>query len=245
MGLTSDAGLYVFCIAAGPGGEADRSVYFDGMDRELLIIPYKDLFLAAAEVPLLLRPSKENLLLHQKIITSFMDGSEAVFPFSFGHIVHSLNEAEGLLKRLYPELQGILPSLKGRIEVGLKVIGKKEWLSQEYDKKVKPNKSTLYKDRIKQGELAERFFLSIRKQFDESIHQKLHDAADDSRQNDILTETMLLNGSYLIRREQETSFDELVSELYETFKAQAEFVYTGPWPPYNFINIHLKAEKSS
>ncbi|WP_241680325.1 GvpL/GvpF family gas vesicle protein [Metabacillus mangrovi] len=242
--MNTDKGLYVFCITSGPDFSG-RSIYFDGMDRELLVIPYNDLFLAAAEVPLLLRPSKENLLLHQKVITFLMEEREAVFPFSFGHIVQSVKQAESLLKRLYPELQHMLPSLRGRIEVGLKVIGKKEWLLQKLEQAVLPIQSPSYKERIKQGELAERFFLSLRNQFAESIHQKLHQAAEDSKQNGMLTETMLLNGSYLIKREQEGSFDELVAELYERFKDQADFIYTGPWPPYNFVQLHLKAEKSS
>jgi hypothetical protein len=51
---------------------------------------------------------------------------------------------------------------------------------------------------------------------------------------------MVLNAAFLIQREMEENFDTKVNELYEKFEDKLEFKYTGPWPPYNFVNIKLE-----
>ncbi|UZJ79589.1 GvpL/GvpF family gas vesicle protein [Fictibacillus sp. KU28468] len=244
--MAEKKGLYVFCIAQYKSSKSE-SIYFASRERELIFVPYQDMVLAAVEVPLNLRPSKENLLIHQKIIGSFLETSEAVFPFSFGHVVRSYQEAVSMLQRLYPQLKNMFPSIRGKIEVGLKVIGKKKWLLKKLGEAESGfhKRSISPKDRIKQGERAEQFFLTLRKEFDENLHKKLSSAADQSRLNSILTETMLLNASYLIKKEEEEAFDLLVDSLCEPWRDQADFVYTGPWPAYNFVEIRLQAEQSS
>ncbi|MCM3596041.1 GvpL/GvpF family gas vesicle protein [Metabacillus idriensis] len=247
MGVSSEKnGLYVFCIAENKSRKSE-SIYFAGKERDLIFLPYREMVLAAAVVPLNLRPLKENLLMHQKVIGSLLETSDTVFPFSFGHVIRSNKEAASLLQRLYPQLKNMSPLIRGKIEVGLKVIGKKDWLLKKLGEAQSglSGGPTSTKERIKLGEMAEHFFLKVRKQFDLNLHQKLSSAADQSRLNSILTETMLLNASYLIKKEEEAAFDRLVESLCEPLKDQADFIYTGPWPAYNFVDIRLKEEKSS
>ncbi|MDX8292129.1 GvpL/GvpF family gas vesicle protein [Metabacillus indicus] len=247
MGVIEDKnGLYVFCIAEKKSWKSE-SIYFAGKIRELIFLPYREMILVAAEVPLNLRPIKENLLMHQKVIGSFLKTSDAVFPFSFGHVVMSHREAASLLQRLYPQLKNMSPHIRGKIEVGLKVIGKKDWLLKMImeNQLVPLEQPTSMKERIKLGEMAEHFFVTLRKQFEVNFHQHLSLVAEQSRMNSILTETMLLNTSYLIKKEEETAFDHLVEKLCEPWKDQADFLYTGPWPAYNFVDISLHEEKSS
>jgi hypothetical protein len=54
---------------------------------------------------------------------------------------------------------------------------------------------------------------------------------------------MIMNAAFLVSRDKETAFDAKVKEvgvLYEMLN----FRYTGPWPPYNFVNIRLKLERA-
>jgi hypothetical protein len=55
---------------------------------------------------------------------------------------------------------------------------------------------------------------------------------------------MIMNAAFLVARDREAEFDVRVKEIgakYETLK----FKYTGPWPPYNFVNIRLKLERAT
>jgi hypothetical protein len=55
---------------------------------------------------------------------------------------------------------------------------------------------------------------------------------------------MLLNAAFLVDRGQERDFDERVKEVSRGYEGLLVFKYTGPWPPYNFVNIKLKLEKA-
>ena len=56
---------------------------------------------------------------------------------------------------------------------------------------------------------------------------------------------MILNAAFLVERTQERAFDDKVKEVEPSLRGLLTFKYTGPWPPYNFVNIKLKLEKAN
>jgi hypothetical protein len=64
-----------------------------------------------------------------------------------------------------------------------------------------------------------------------------------SRSNKPIGDRMILNAAFLVSRQQEAAFDARVKELGARFD-KLTFKYTGPWPPYNFVNIRLKLERA-
>ena len=54
---------------------------------------------------------------------------------------------------------------------------------------------------------------------------------------------MILNAAFLVSRDQEEEFDRRVKEI-GLQMPELTFKYTGPWPPYNFVNIRLKLERA-
>ena len=54
---------------------------------------------------------------------------------------------------------------------------------------------------------------------------------------------MIMNAAFLVSREQEQAFDAAVKEIGQQYD-KLTFKYTGPWPPYNFVNIRLKLERA-
>jgi len=56
---------------------------------------------------------------------------------------------------------------------------------------------------------------------------------------------MILNAAFLVERTQERLFDDKVKEVSRQYEELLTFKYTGPWPPYNFVNIKLKLEKAN
>ena len=43
--------------------------------------------------------------------------------------------------------------------------------------------------------------------------------------------------------DREAEFDAAVNSVAKKFGDRLNFKYTGPWPPYNFVNIRLKLER--
>jgi len=66
-----------------------------------------------------------------------------------------------------------------------------------------------------------------------------------SRSNKVIGDRMIMNAAFLVNRSAEKAFDEGVKELSRRYEHLLAFKYTGPWPPYNFVNIKLKLEKAN
>lgn len=251
--MAEDMGIYVFCCIQTDEEKIFGSIDFDGEERKIFTLHYKDAAMVAVEAPIkIYHPKKNNLMTHQKVISRVMDEESSVVPISFGNVFNSEEDTEVLLENLYPQLEKLFPEVRDKIEIGLKVIGKKEWLEEQIHKKdeVVKQKETVanksesagYFDRIQLGEMARDFFTKLQKEVEESIHVPLSKLSEASKSNETLGEKMLLNGAYLIDRDKEATFDERVNELHEHWKEYVDFKYTGPWPAYNFINIQLKVE---
>jgi len=57
--------------------------------------------------------------------------------------------------------------------------------------------------------------------------------------------TMILNAAFLVERARYPAFREAVGALIGEYGAKGlAFDFTGPWPPYNFVNIRLKLERA-
>ena len=76
------------------------------------------------------------------------------------------------------------------------------------------------------------------------VHEALKPVAVASRSNKPIGDRMILNAAFLVDRAQEQAFDERVKETSRKYEDVLSFKYSGPWPPYNFVNIKLKLEKA-
>ncbi|GAA0377658.1 gas vesicle protein GvpF [Bacillus horti] len=224
--------------------------------RRLVSIHYKDSALIAAEVPLsIYHPNKENLMIHHDVVSRIMAQNDTVIPISFGHVFKTREDVALLLESLYSQFAVLFPEIKGKVELGLKIIGKKEWLEKEIQKrpqfaKVKKTvngktKSAGYYDRIRLGEMAQNLIDELRRDVKSSLYESLKKLSAAAKANEPTSETMLLNAAFLIDCDQEESFDREVNEVYEKWKDRVEFKYTGPWAAYNFIQINLQIQAAT
>ncbi len=254
--MSEETGIYIFCGIQTKQEPDFGTFHFEGEDRSIFTIHYEDAAMVAAEVPMkIYHPNKDNLMMHQQVISSVMEKENVVIPISFGNVFHSKSDVLKLLESLYPQFSQLFPKVKGKIEVGLKVVGKKDWLEHEIHKNPQvqgkkqmvqeKSKNAGFYDRIQLGEMAQKFFKSIQEDVQSDIYEPLAGMAESAQVNEPIGEKMLLNAAYLIDQDQEEQFDEKVNELHEKWKDKVDFKYTGPWPAYNFINIQLKVEESS
>ncbi|WP_067726054.1 GvpL/GvpF family gas vesicle protein [Oceanobacillus damuensis] len=254
--MSEEQGIYVFCGIQTDQEQSFGTVHFEGEDREVYTVHYKDAAMVVTNVPMkIYHPSKDNLMMHQQVLSKVMETADTVVPISFGNMFHSEEDVVALAESLYPQLEKIFPQIKGKIEVGLKVVGKKDWLEKNINqneevmkkKQVVHSKSEAagYFDRIQLGEMAKNFFQALQNDIQTDIHDALTPLAEADQINDPIGEKMLLNAAYLIDRGKEAEFDEKVNELHDSWQDKVDFKYTGPWPAYNFINIKLKVEEPS
>ncbi len=75
------------------------------------------------------------------------------------------------------------------------------------------------------------------------IFERLRDVSVASRSNKPIGDRMIMNAAFLVSRRREHAFDVRVKEIGQQYD-KLTFKYTGPWPPYNFVNIRLKLERA-
>lgn len=84
----------------------------------------------------------------------------------------------------------------------------------------------------------------VKKELDEpdglakEILEPLSKVAVKTIQGDKFSDRLLLNNSFLVERKKFPEFSEKVGELEEKHP-ELKFLYTGPWPPYSFVNIKI------
>ena len=76
------------------------------------------------------------------------------------------------------------------------------------------------------------------------ILDRLRDVAVASRINKPIGDKMIMNAAFLVERDKTKAFDDQISEIAKKYENKLSFLYTGPWPPYNFVNIRLKLERA-
>ena len=85
--------------------------------------------------------------------------------------------------------------------------------------------------------LAERSISYVR-----DIYEALRGVCVASRDNQPIGDKMIMNAAFLVERQREKQFDNAVNKIAQKYGQRLKFKFTGPWPPYNFVNIRLKLE---
>lgn len=80
----------------------------------------------------------------------------------------------------------------------------------------------------------------------EAIREEVADRFDDHSlgavENDLFSDRLVVNRSYLVDREDREAFDTAVGE-FEDDHDELLVQYTGPWAPYNFVDIEIGAQR--
>lgn len=236
-------GKYIFCITE-PGPLA-------GMDEVgIHTIVYGGLAAAVRDSPLEApKPSRDDLVGHLRVIEQVM-ANRTVIPVEFGTIAASEEEVrEGLLASRYEELCDLLQYLKGKVELGLKILWREMGLifgeivaEQERIRALREWIATHPEAHTRQatieiGKMVAEALEEKQRREGGEILEALAPLAVDTRTGELLGEKMILNAAFLVEREREPEFDEKASRLGEERGQRLLFKYVGPVPPFNFVSL--------
>jgi hypothetical protein len=103
-------------------------------------------------------------------------------------------------------------------------------------------RGSTYFARMQYGRAVEAALETRSERYVNEIFEQLRSVSVASRANKPIGDRMILNAAFLVARDRETAFDAKVKEIGAHEKLT--FKYTGPWPPYNFVNVRLKLERA-
>jgi hypothetical protein len=247
-------GLYVYCIIRS-SEPRDFGPIGIGGEKRVYTVGYRELAAVVSDTPIrIYDPTRENVLAHEFVNETVMR-EHTVLPMSFGTIFRTGDDILELLRSTAKALEDVLEKMQGKIEFGLKVLWDRDKVIErieERDEEIQRLKqgiesgghSSTYFARMQLGRLVEGAIEDAANEFVRDIHDSLKPVAVASRTNKPIGDRMILNGAYLVDRSQEAEFDRVVKAMSQKYEELLSFKYTGPWPPYNFVNIKLRLERA-
>jgi hypothetical protein len=250
-----EGGKYVYCIIRLDSGRDFGNIGIgDGANR-VYTVHYKDLSAVVSDTPIVIYdPTRENVLAHEFVNETVMR-EHTVIPMSFGTVFRSEDDVGELLRSTYQAFSDVLDKMQDKIEFGLKVLWDRDKVIADLERSndeirrlkdeiTRNTQSSTYFARMQLGRLVEGALEDTGNSFVSDIHETLKEVAVASRSNKPIGDRMIMNGAFLVERHREKDFDEKVREVSRKYEDLLTFKYTGPWPPYNFVNIKLKLEKA-
>jgi hypothetical protein len=249
-----ESGKYVYCIIRSDSHREFGDIGIGGGGR-VSTIAYQDLAAVVSDTPIVIYdPTRENVLAHEFVNETVMK-EFTVIPMSFGTVFRSEGDVMELLRSTYQAFSDVLDKMKDKIEFGIKVLWDREKVIANLEREneeirrlkdeiSRHSASSTYFARMQLGRMIESALEETSAFYVGDIHESLRPVAVASRSNKPIGDRMILNAAFLVERAREQAFDEKVKDLSRKYEDLLTFKYSGPWPPYNFVNIKLKLEKA-
>lgn len=176
-----------------------------------------------------------------------------VLPMRYGSIMESTGSIIKMLERNYHEFQQNLQKVENKREFGLKIFCDSEKLQAELRAKSETDtttpakhapeiKNSVYRDwvnkKLKEHRLEELLLTYV-----DSVIVKITGYLDRlnavNKFKKMATATNIIDAVFLLDKERKDALIQAVEILQNQYPG-LNFVLTGPWPPYNFVEINIK-----
>jgi gas vesicle protein GvpL/GvpF len=254
----SGTGWYVYGVI--PASEA-RAGLFEGVasvgDGSIVFVGTDRLAAIASEVPLdqfgeeaigdnLRDPDwlEGRVRAHEAVLEAALRDVPVV-PFRFGTIYRSRDQVREMLDH-HDRLGPALDHVRGRVELGVKAF----LAAAAADPEPAPEQAGVpagrrYLEEKQRSRRTAEERDTLKAAVAQETHERLAATAVEATANPLQAPEisgrdaeMLLNGAYLVEREREAGFRNALAEL-ERDLGPSGVLYelTGPWPPYNFVEV--------
>src|SRR5512144_393835 len=252
-GEDANEGKYVYCII-----KSERPLSFGPLGigtepADVHTVNFRDIAAVISNTPMVVQdPTRDNVLAHQRVNETVMQ-QHTVIPMSFGTVFKTDDDIMELLRSAYEAFQDVLTKMQDKFEFGLKVLWDRDQIIREIEEEdedirrlkseISSQKGSTYFARMQYGRLIDAALQSRTERYVSEIFEALRNVSVASRSNKPIGDRMIMNAAFLVGRELEQAFDSRVKDIGQRYD-KLTFKYTGPWPPYNFVNIRLKLERA-
>ncbi len=251
---SASRGKYVYCIIRSSQVLKFGAIGIGEGPSEITTVSYRDLAAVVSDTPMVvLDPTRENVLAHQRVNERVMR-DHTVLPMSFGTVFKTREDIIELLRSAYDAFGDVLNKMQNKFEFGLKVLWDRDQLIKEIEaedegvrrlkNEISNQKGSTYFARMQYGRMVDAALQAKSERYVNEIFTALRDVSVASRSNKPIGDKMIMNAAFLVSRDREADFDARVKEI-GSRHPELTFKYTGPWPPYNFVNIRLKLERAA
>ena len=227
-----------------------------GTGEMVYVVTHGDIAAVVSRTPVFIfDPTRENALAHEHVIETVMK-THTIIPMSFGTVFRTDDDIREVLRSIYGSVKDVLKQMAGKVEFGLKVTWDRDHIVDELQREheeirrfhqeiTRKHLQSTYFARMQLGRMIDKALEERSVEYVRVIYETLRAICVASRDNKPIGDKMIMNAAFLLEREREAEFDAAVNRIAKKFGDRLNFKYTGPWPPYNFVNIRLKLEPSS
>lgn len=242
-------GKYIYCII---GTKQERNfgpIGIGARGDEVLTIGYDDLSMVVSNYPISrLTANRANMLAHQKAIEEVMKEFDSVLPVRFGTIASGPDEIRNLLDRRYKEFKSTLRDMEHKVELGVKgrwmdmgvifnEIVEENEVIRNLRERLKGRDGQDIQTKIDLGRLVKEELDKKKQKQAEEIVDRLRSTSCDYKLNKTFGDMNFMNAAFLVDKGREKEFDNIIDDLGDQYKARMNFMYAGPLPVFNFVNI--------
>lgn len=190
----------------------------------------------------------DNLSKHNQVLNEILEHHD-IIPFSFNTIMDSEADVHRFIQLNQNPIKSNFDRIMNKIEMGIKAAWNSAKIKQEIiqsndNHSLNLNNNTpasayikqKYKDYALENNLLKKAGL-----IKEYILEKLSGSFVDVKDRLMQTDNIAFNGSFLIDRTKKNDFIRTFEEIKQENK-HLFFLMSGPWAPYNFIDIDIKEE---
>ena len=249
-----ESGRYVYGILQSRDRIDFGRVGIGGAGEMVYTVNYQDIAAVVSNTSVyIFDPTRENALAHEHVIETVMK-TYTIIPMSFGTVFRTDNDIREVLKSIYASLKDVLHQMSGKLEFGLKVNWDRDRIIEDIKQEdeeirkfhqeiIRKHLQSTYLARMQLGRMIDKALAERSISYVREIYEALRGVCVASRDNQPIGDKMIMNAAFLVERDREPEFDEAVNTIAKKYGQRLKFKYTGPWPPYNFVNIRLKLER--
>jgi hypothetical protein len=196
-----------------------------------------------------IRPQRANLAVHNKLLQELVQ-RQAVLPCAFGTVAASEDQLLEVLRTNCDELRRELAMLRGKAEMSLGVywntsnifeffVANNQELEAMRDRVFRPGREPSMEERLELGRLFESLLKQCRERHSQQVIDTLSPYCAEIRAVDPGAEQMIMKLVCLVLKDQQQRFEDGVQEAARKFDDHYTFKYSGPWAPFDFVDIRL------
>jgi len=183
------------------------------------------------------------VLTHEEVIERLMEHF-TVLPVKLHTVFDGRDSALSMMQSYYEHFKDNLNRLRDKVEFGIKVI----WPADKIKKRIgNSHKKIEHEISIPDGSSNKKFMRKKLEKYriDEEFEKKASKFinvmdiffsrfAKEKKLKQLKTENLLLDGVYLVERDRQDDFKEAFEHI-KSAHIGFKFLFSGPWPPYNFV----------
>ncbi len=195
---------------------------------------------------------KKNAIEYAGVIEN-MAQQFTLLPMRFGSIMNSTEIISNMLEKNYSGFQKNLQKVENKSEFGLKIFCdtgklkaelnlKSEETSETSQKPVTENKNSVFKEYINQKLKAHRLEETLLGYIDSVIAEFngfLIELNAEKKIKKMTTATTIIDAVFLIEKDKKAELVRAIEDMQGKY-SELNFILTGPWPPYSFVDVTLK-----